>query len=127
MNGKSIGWESMKVAFGGHLRRCRKASGLTDRQFASKAKITSRTIQRIEEAVTVPKIDTLLMFAMACDITLKELFEPWISNLPETEDEKVIEIARRVLKHPLQGATLRSVIRSFEPSSVNPPRHKNHK
>lgn len=110
-------WTDIAVEFGDHLKRCRLATKLSERDFAKKARLTARTIDRVEKAETCPKMDTLLLYANACEMSIKELFEPWISKVPETEDDHLIVLARRTFKNPQQGPTLRNVIRSFGPSS----------
>lgn len=52
-----------KLEFGRRLIEVRKAKGLTQEEVAEKCKITTRTIQRIESGIVIPRASTIKLIS----------------------------------------------------------------
>ncbi len=62
-------------AFGAHLRKVRKARGLSQEQLAWKADLELSQISRIERGIISAGLSQLFMIAGALEIHIKELFD----------------------------------------------------
>ncbi len=108
-----MNWKELRKKFGEHLKRLMVQKGLTTRQMMKLSKLSKQTIDRLQNGPTDPRLGTLLQYAAALGITVKELFEPLIVGSSLTEDDELIEIARRLLRDPQRGEVIRSFIRSM--------------
>lgn len=103
----------MRLELGRHLKRSREAHGITLRDAAKRASLAKRTIMRIEAGETNPQIDTLLLYARACGLTVDELFRPLLIGAPLTEDDLLLETARKALQIKSMRPVIRAMILSF--------------
>jgi transcriptional regulator with XRE-family HTH domain len=62
-------------AFGEHLRRLRKARGLSQQALADEAELSWPTVQRVEAGTQVASLDVLASLALALHLPLKELLD----------------------------------------------------
>lgn len=63
------------IAFGTNLRRLREKRNLSQQQLADTSDVSKLTIQRIENAKFVAKLDVLISISKGLEIQLKELFD----------------------------------------------------
>ncbi|MGV3629592.1 MAG: helix-turn-helix domain-containing protein [Bacteroidota bacterium] len=63
------------IAFGINLRRLREKRNLSQQQLADISDISKLTVQRIENAKFVAKLDVLISISKGLEIQLKELFD----------------------------------------------------
>lgn len=63
--------------FGSHIRRLRKARGLTQEQLAERAKLASDTIRRLEKEEFSPSLRTIKCVVKALDLRLSTVFSSY--------------------------------------------------
>ena len=66
----------MSKELGSKIRQMRKRSGLTQNELADRSGISFRTIQKIEDGSSVPRVDTLDTLCQSLGVSIAELIEP---------------------------------------------------
>lgn len=66
--------ENFKASFGPHLQQLRQQHGLTTSMLAKKVEMSCHYIERMEEGLVAPRVETLLALADALKIHPRKLF-----------------------------------------------------
>ena len=98
---------------GSHLALIRNQRGWTQEQAAKSADINTRTLKAIELGETNPNLLTLESLAVAYGVTLSAIFEPWRGGGANVEPDILCRKMREILKDPVKGQSLKTLIDSF--------------
>lgn len=71
-----------------NIQRLRKQKGLTQEELAEQAGITVRTIQRIENDVTTPRLYTLRKIAEVLEVPIEELTRTKVATNPVVQPDE---------------------------------------
>jgi transcriptional regulator with XRE-family HTH domain len=94
--------------FGAHVRRLRRARGVTQEVLAERCKLAADTIRRLEHGCFSPSLDTLTKLCAGLQIARSTLFESYelgesdltreVVDLLLTRSPREIELALRMLR-----------------------------
>ncbi len=110
-----MNWDELRGPFGDHLKRLMVSRGLSDRRLAALSGLSRVTIVRLQGKEVDPRLSTLIQYASALGVTFRDLFEPFLVGDMLTEDDKLLDVTRKLLREPKIGAIVRSFIRSLNP------------
>jgi transcriptional regulator with XRE-family HTH domain len=82
---------SVDVALGQHVKRLRRARGLTQEQLAERSGLSSDTIRRLEHGSFSPSLDTLTKLCEGLSLSLSTLFT--VFELADRDDlQEIVDL-----------------------------------
>lgn len=106
-------WKELRKKLGDHLKDMMVTKGYSTRDMVAKTRLSKQAIDRLQNGETDPRLKTLLKYADGIGVTIKELFEPLMTDAIVTEHDQLLDAARQLLRNPKTAETFRDIIRGL--------------
>lgn len=83
------------LAIGHKLRKLRESKGISQRVLEERSGMARTYISRIERGGTIPRVDTLGLWARALGMTVFEMFRQWDDEFISRYDPFFVRLRRR--------------------------------